>query len=217
MKMHIAAILAVTSSFCMLGSADAADTPAAAASAPAASPHAAGGHGLPANAQPPKPLPKQDKLTVRGWSSPAPAAWTPVEPASAMRAAQFILPGASGKADEDGEMVVYFFPTGDGGSQDANIQRWTAEVTDAAGKPVKPTVSTSKNAMTKVTLVSLQGAYTRGANMLPGAQRKAGQTLMVAMVETTIGRITLQAYGPSKTVAAHRDSFLKLANGFAPG
>ncbi|MRW84927.1 hypothetical protein GJ698_12635 [Pseudoduganella sp. FT26W] len=211
MKMHIAAVLAITSSF-MLGSAFAADTPAPAA----ASPHA-GMHGQAAGAEPLKPLPKQDKLTVRGWSSPAPAAWTPVQPASAMRAAQFILPGGTGKADDDGEMVVYFFPAGDGGSQDANIQRWTAEVTDAAGKPVKPAVTTSKTGMTKVTLVTLQGAYTRGANMLPDAKRKTGQTLMVAMVETTMGRITLQAYGPSKTVAAHRDSFIKLANGFVPG
>jgi hypothetical protein len=211
MKMHIAAVLAITSSF-MLGSALAADTPAPAA----ASPHA-GMHGQAASAEPLKPLPKQDKLTVRGWSSPAPAAWTPVQPASAMRAAQFILPGGTGKTDDDGEMVVYFFPAGDGGSQDANIQRWTAEVTDAAGKPAKPAVTTSKTGMTKVTLVTLQGAYTRGANMLPDAKRKTGQTLMVAMVETTMGRITLQAYGPSKTVAAHRDSFIKLANGFVPG
>jgi hypothetical protein len=214
MKMNIAAVVAISSSV-MLGNVGAADAPAA-----ASSPHA-GMHGQPVSAQPLKPLPKQDKLTVRGWSAPAPAAWTPVEPASTMRSAQFILPGATGKingdGDGDGEMVVYFFPTGDGGTQDANIERWTAEVTDAAGKPVKPVISTSKNGMTKVTLVTLQGAYTRGANMLPGAQRKANQTLLVAMVETTIGRITLQAYGPSKTVAAHRDSFLKMANGFVPG
>ncbi len=180
-----------------------------------ASPHATGSHGLPAGAVALKPLPKTDKLTIRGWSAPAPAAWTPVEPASAMRTAQFVLPGA--KVGEDGEMVAYFFPTGDGGSQEVNIARWSAEVTDAAGKPVKPVTTTAKAGMTKVTFVTLQGAYTRGANMLPGAQRKADQTLLVAMVETSIGRITLQAYGPSKTVAAHRDAFVKLANGFTPG
>lgn len=199
----IAAVAAVITSVVLASGAVAAD-------APAANPHS-----RPAAAKTLKPLPKQDKLSVRGWSAPAPAAWTPVEPTSSMRSAQFILPGA-GKG-EDGEVVAYFFPTGDGGGQDANIARWSEEVTDAAGKPVKPVVSTAKHGMTKVTLVTLQGNYTRGANMLPGAERKSNQTLLVAMVETSIGRITLQAYGPSKTVAAHRDSFIKLANGFAPG
>lgn len=209
MKSRIAAFLAITSSL-MLPIADAAEK------VQPASPHAAGPHSLPAGATAPKPLPKTAKLSIRGWSSPAPGAWTPVEPGSAMRAAQFILPGAAGKGS-DGEMVAYFFPTGDGGTHEANIARWSAEVTDSAGKQVKPVVSVSKSGMTKVTLVTLEGAYTRGANMLPGAERKAEQTLLVAMVETTIGRITLQAYGPSKTVAAQRDSFVKLANGFAPG
>lgn len=205
MNKPVAAVAAMIGSFVLAGAVHAAD-------APAANPH-----GKPVAPQTLKPLPKKDKLSIRGWSAPAPAAWTPVEPASTMRSAQFILPGTAAKGAEDGEMVAYFFPTGDGGSQDANIARWTEEVTDAAGKPVKPVVSTVKSGMTKVTLLTLQGNYTRGANMLPGAERKNNQTLLVAMVETTIGRITLQAYGPSKTVAAHRDSFIKLANSFAPG
>lgn len=205
MKQATAAAATMIVSLLLTGAAHAAE-------APAASPH-----GRPAAPHTLKPLPKKDKLTIRGWSAPAPAAWTPVEPGSAMRSAQFILPGAAAKGAEDGEMVAYFFPTGDGGSQDANIARWSEEVTDVAGKPVKPAVSTSKSGMTKVTLLTLQGNYTRGANMLPGAERKSNQTLLVAMVETSIGRITLQAYGPSRTVAAHRDSFVKLANSFAPG
>lgn len=187
---------------------------AEAAPAPA-SPHA-GPHGG-ASGAPPKPLPKKDKLAIHGWVAPAPAAWQPVEPASSMRSAQFILPGSTGQGADNGEMVAYFFASGDGGTQEANIERWSSEVTDASGKPVKPSVATTKNAMTKVTLVTLQGNYTRGANMVAGAQAKAGQTLLVAMVETAVGRITLQAYGPSKTVAAHRDSFVRLANSFVPG
>ena len=209
MKSPIAVLLAISSSLMLpVAAADQAAAPTA-----PASPHAAIAHGA---MTAPTPLPKQDKLSIKGWVAPAPASWTPVQPGSAMRAAQFILPGASGKGD-DAEMVVYFFPSGDGGSQDANIARWSGEVTDGDGKPGKPVVSTAKAGMTKVTLVALQGTYTRGASMLPGAERKPGQTLLVAMVETTVGRITLQAYGPSKTVAAHRDSFIKLANGFAPG
>lgn len=208
MKKPITATAAMVSSLLLAGAVHAAP----AVEAPAANPH-----GRAAAPKTLKPLPKTAKLSIRGWSSPAPAAWTLVEPASTMRTAQFILPGTGSKGAEDGEVAVYFFPTGDGGSQEVNIARWSEEVTDAAGKPVKPLLSTTKSGMTKVTLVTLQGNYMRGANMLPGAERKSNQTLLVAMVETSIGRITLQAYGPSKTVAAQRDSFIKLANSFAPG
>ena len=81
---------------------------------------------------------------------------------------------------------------------------------------MKPSTSKSKSGDAEVTLVELQGSYARGVGMGPGGDAKADQTLMVAMTEAPVGRITMQMYGPSKTVAAHRDSFIKLAQGFRP-
>lgn len=160
------------------------------------------------------PPAKSDKLVIQGFASPVPAAWTPSQPSSTMRVAQFSLPAAAGA--DAGEMAVFFFPTGQGGSHEANIERWTSQFAGADGKPVMPKISASKGGDIAVTLVELHGTYARGVGMGPAGDAKPDQTLLVALVETPIGRITLQTYGPSKTIAAQRDNFVKLAKGFRP-
>lgn len=157
---------------------------------------------------------KSDTLAIQGFVSQVPAAWLPAQPSSTMRVAQFALPPAAGA--DAGEVAAYFFRTGQGGSHEANIERWASQFASADGKPVAPKVSTSKSGGTDVTLVELQGTYARGVGMGPAGDAKLDQALMIAMVETAIGRITLQMYGPSKTVSAQRDNFVKLAKGFHP-
>lgn len=157
---------------------------------------------------------KEGKLVIQGLASQIPAGWTPTQLSSTMRVAQFGLPAAAGA--EPGEVAVYFFPTGQGGTQEANIERWVSQFTSADGKPVKPQTSTSKSGDTEVTLVELQGSYARGVGMGPSGDAKPDQTLMIAMTEAPVGRITMQMYGPSKTVAAQRESFVKFAKGFRP-
>ena len=157
---------------------------------------------------------KSDKLVIQGLASQIPAGWTPTPLSSTMRVAQFGLPAAAGA--EPGEVAVYFFPTGQGGTQEANILRWASQFTGADGKPVKPQSSTSKSDGIEVTLVELQGTYARGVGMGPSGEARPDQTLMIAMTEASTGRITMQMYGPSKTVAAQRDNFIKLAKGFRP-
>ena len=153
-------------------------------------------------------------LQIQGLASQVPATWTPTQPSSAMRAAQFAVPAAAGA--DVGEVAAFFFPAGQGGTNEANIERWTAEFSSADGKPVAPKISTSKSGDTEITLVELQGNYARGVSMGTPGQAKPDQALLVAIVKTATGRITLQMYGPNKTVSAQRDNFLKLAKGFRP-
>lgn len=160
------------------------------------------------------PLARADRLVIQGFAAPVPASWVPTQPSSTMRVAQFSLPAAAGA--EAGELAAFFFPTGQGGSQEANIERWVSQFSGADGKPVSPKISSSQSGDMTVTLVELQGTYARGVGMGPAGEAKPNQTLLVALVETAVGRITLQTYGPSKTIAAQRDSFIKLAKGFRP-
>jgi hypothetical protein len=196
----------------------AAPAPAAAvavAEAPAAALPAAPAEAAPAPAPAPAPAAAAPAmLSVQGFGAPVPAAWTPAPTSSSMRFAQFVIP-AAGTA-EGGEVAAFFFPTGNGGTHDMNIERWTSQFSAADGKPAKPAVTVSKSGDTEVTLVELKGSYARGVGMGPDGQAKPNQTLMVAMVEIPGGRITLQIYGPNKTVAAQRDNFLKVARGFKP-
>lgn len=153
-------------------------------------------------------------LAIEGFASQVPAAWTPTQPTSAMRFAQFSVPAAAGA--DAGEVAAFYFPPGDGGSHEANIKLWASQFASADGKPVAPKISTGKSGDTEVTLVELHGTYARGAGMGKANEAKPDQTLLIAMVETASGRITLQIYGPSSTVSAQRDNFLKLAKGFGP-
>lgn len=155
-----------------------------------------------------------DKLVVNGLASQIPAAWMATQPTSSMRIAQFALPPAEGA--EEGELAVFYFPTGQGGSHEANITRWASQFTSDDGKPVEPKISTEKSGDTEISLVELNGTYARGVGMGPTGDAKPDQSLLVAMVETKVGRITLQMYGPAKTVAVHKDGFIKFSKNFRP-
>ncbi|MES2130654.1 MAG: hypothetical protein V4463_25560 [Pseudomonadota bacterium] len=152
------------------------------------------------------------KLQIQGYSAAVPAGWVAQEPSSSMRVAQFALPGT-----KDAEVAAFFFPPGQGGNHEANILRWSSQFFGADGKAGKPTVSTHKAGDTEVTLVELKGKYARGIGMGQQGDAKANQTLLVAMVETPVGRITLQIYGPTKQVTAQRANFLALAQSFKRG
>jgi hypothetical protein len=157
------------------------------------------------------PAAQPGQLVVQGYAAPVPAAWVAGQPSSSMRVAQFALPAAAGL--EPGELAVYFFPPGQGGSHEANIARWASQFAGADGKPGTPKVDISKAGETEVTLVELHGSYARGVGMGPSGDAKPDQALVIAMLETPNGRITLQMYGPAKTVEGQRAAFLQLARG----
>lgn len=135
-----------------------------------------------------------------------PATWVRQQPANSMRLAQFAVPPAGGA--EPGEVVVFHFPAGTGGSQAENIGRWTAQFATADGKPVQPTVRPQEIGKFAVTLVELNGTYSRGVGMGEGANAKANQTLLAAIVITPDKRnVTFHLYGPQATVNAQKAAF----------
>lgn len=149
------------------------------------------------------------------WRAPLPANWQAQPPASTMRTAQYRVPGARGAAD--GEVAVFFFGTGQGGAQEANIERWKSQFSQPDGRPVNPRISRYKVGALPVTVVELNGTYARGVGMGPQGDARPDQTLLVAMIETPEGRYTFQLYGPRATVAAHRKGFEALVRGFKRG
>src|SRR5260370_19616869 len=70
----------------------------------------------------------------------APAGWQGIGGDGQGRAATYKVPAASGDS-EGGECVVYFFGQGQGGTVDANIDRWKGMLT-AAGKTAQAAVAT---------------------------------------------------------------------------
>lgn len=139
-------------------------------------------------------------LLAAGLSFTAPDGWRQSAGSSSMRVAEFALPRAAGDA-EDAQLIVYYFG-GSGGSVDANIKRWVAQMQQPDGKPVADAKRASRtvNGLT-VTLVDVAGTYV--AETAPGAAEHHNKPLFrlrAGVVDTPNGPYFIKLTGPEKTV-----------------
>ena len=72
-------------------------------------------------------------VLAAGLTFTTPDGWRQSAGGSSMRVAEFTLPRADGDA-EDAQLIVYYFG-GQGGSVDANIQRWVGQMQQPDGRP----------------------------------------------------------------------------------
>ena len=70
----------------------------------------------------------------------APAGWK-IAPSQPMRAATYMIPPAPGDT-ANAECGVYFFGAGQGGSVEANLDRWKSQFRAPGGKPAAARVAT---------------------------------------------------------------------------
>src|SRR6185295_9181833 len=89
--------------------------------------------------------------SVAGLNWTAPAGWKN-QGAQPLRAATYIVAPVAGDRD-NAECAVYFFGAGQGGSVQANIDRWKGQFTAADGKPAAAKVaSRTIHALTVTTI-----------------------------------------------------------------
>jgi hypothetical protein len=148
-----------------------------------------------------------ERLKLLDHSVPVPARWQPQPPASNFRLAQFRVPAVAGA--RDGEMVVFYFGAGQGGSAAANIERWTSQFSTADGKPVTPRRESFEVRGFAVTVVELQGTYARAVGGVNAAPRP-DQMLLAAVVGTRQGNVILQLHGDRPTVEENRPAFFHM-------
>jgi hypothetical protein len=158
------------------------------------------------------PSPSQPGAAAREIVWTDPAGWQKVPTASPMRKATYRVPAAP-KDSEDGEMAVFYF-RGEGGSTEANIQRWIAQFSDAKPSDVKRS-ERSVGGMSQ-TIVEVEGTYASG---MPGAPAtpKAHYRLLGAVVETPAGPYFFKLTGPKKTVESARDAYLAMLGSVRSG
>ena len=138
-----------------------------------------------------------------------PDGWVTGQPSSKMRVAQFKLPKADGD-NEDGELVLYYFGANQGGTAQANIDRWISQLQQADGSSSKDKAKTESLTVNglKITTVDVAGKYT--AEMAPGSGKfydNANYRLRAAVIETAKGNYFLKLVGPAKTVGRWEQSF----------
>ncbi len=138
--------------------------------------------------------------SAKGISYRVPTDWTSAPPSSGMRAAQYTLPVASGETDAP-ELVLYFFGEGQGGSAQANIDRWMGQFTQSNGSSASDQAKTSSRTVGpfKVTEVRVSGTYAGGMGM-GQAENKPGYAMWGAVIEGQGGPWFFKAVGPVKSM-----------------
>jgi hypothetical protein len=139
-----------------------------------------------------------------------PDGWMSETPSSSMRVAQYRLPAAEGDS-EAASLVVYYFGPGQGGSVEANLDRWTSQIQQADGGSSKSKARTETitvNGM-KTTLLDVSGTYAGGgmAGDSSGPNKPNFRT-RAGVVETPKGAYFVKLVGPEKTVGKWDDAFI---------
>jgi hypothetical protein len=142
-------------------------------------------------------------LLAAGLTFTTPQGWKSTTPGSSMRVAEFTLPRAAGDA-EDAQLVVYYFG-GSGGSVDANINRWVAQMEQPDGKASADAAKKQTRTINGlvVSLVDVNGTYI--AETAPGSTERHNQPnfrLRAGVVQTPNGPYFIKLTGPAKTVTA---------------
>lgn len=146
-------------------------------------------------------------VSVAGLTLTPPENWIAEQPDSAMRAAQYKLPGDAG----DASAVIFYFGAGQGGDAAANVARWVGQFknpADAATPAVSESSATERDGM-KITFVRVTGTY---APSPMGPMAKPEPPMEDAAMRGYIiegapgGSVFLKVTGPTSTVDAHAEA-----------
>src|SRR5580658_2991462 len=154
--------------------------------------------------------------SVDGLKYSAPAKWS-LEPDRPMRVATYKVPAAAGDP-EAGECGVFFFGAGQGGSVQANLDRWTGQFQTPGGQPIgSPKTAKQTIAGFSVTTVDISGTYMQTSGpMMAAKQAKPNYRMIAAVIEGKQGPLFIKLTGPKKTVAAAEADFQSLLKSIKP-
>ncbi len=141
------------------------------------------------------------------WDTPE--GWVSEQPASSFRKAQYRLPRAEGDP-EDGELAVFFFP-GQGGTVEANVQRWIGQFNSPDGGSAADSAQTSQRQVKgkTVTLVDVSGTYTASGMgpVAPAGPPRPDYRMLAAIIDTPSGPWFFKPTGPKRTIEKWEASF----------
>jgi len=131
-----------------------------------------------------------------------PGSWQRVPAPSDMRAAQYRIEGATPDAADDAEVVLFFFGPGQGGSTEANLERWYGQFTQPDGKPSKEAAVVTVRTVNglKVTSVDLRGIYQAQVRSGESGGPRPDTRMLAAAIEGPGGPWFFRIVGPAATV-----------------
>lgn len=132
----------------------------------------------------------------------APESWREETPTSPMRRAQYRVPGPDG----DGQLVVFYFGTGQGGDAMANARRWADQFRQEDGRASSEVMTTRQRTVGEmpVLIVEVEGTYTGG---MSGAPELPGAMLLGAIARGPDANWFFKLTGPRATIESQRQAF----------
>jgi hypothetical protein len=138
-----------------------------------------------------------------------PAGWE-AEPGRQMRIATYRIHAIAGDP-EDAECAVYFFGSGQGGTVDANLDRWAHQFTSPNGQPQPAKIAKRIIAGLNVSTLSVAGTYLGAGGMMgQEPEKKPNFRMTAAIVEAPDRLVFFKLIGPMNTVAAAENDFASL-------
>ncbi len=148
-------------------------------------------------------------VTLAGITFTPPSIWKDLGP-SGMRKANYALDPVEGET-EAGSVAVYYFGKNQGGTVQANLDRWASQIgsSDSAESDIRSTLTV--DGMT-VSTIEVGGAYnsSMGTAMDVSKDAKANYRLLGAVVEGPEGNVFFKLTGPDKTAQAMSKGFVTM-------
>ena len=151
-----------------------------------------------------------------GLSWTAPGGWESQVPSSAMRRAQYRVPGPGG----DGECVVFYFGPGEGGDPKSNALRWASQFQPAGGLSPEQALKTGELKVGDIPVMTVEvaGTYMGGGAMMGGpSEPKPDYMLLGAVAEGPDANWFFKFTGPAKTIESNRAAFGELLKSLKKG
>ena len=143
-------------------------------------------------------------FAVGGLNFNSPTDWTWVTTTSPMRKAQFSIAGADGAA----EVVFFHFGQGQGGSVQANVDRWFGQFAEPKDQLNTRTEKKTVNGL-EITYVFAEGTYLSGP---PFGQKTPlkNQALVGAIINNADGDVFVKMTGPKAITDKAEAAFKKM-------
>lgn len=156
--------------------------------------------------------------SLGGLSAVMPEGWRQAPPSSAMRRAEYELPGADGAGEAT--LAVFCFGSTQGGGLEANIHRWYGQFSQPDGGSTRERARRWERQVRdmRVAMVDVGGTYDAGA--MAGVARptgpQPGYRMLGAVVESPVGSFYLKLTGPQATVARWEASLQEYVDSLRP-
>jgi hypothetical protein len=149
--------------------------------------------------------------SVAGLMWNIPGAWQ-AERQRPMRVATYSVPASEGD-DDMGEVAIFYFGPGEGGSIEANVERWFGQFEQPDGRQTREVAQRESLQFNNipVTIVRTTGSYTAAAGpMAPRQDIRPGYKLIGAIAEGPEGAVFFKFTGHVATVQEAEPDFLQM-------